>query len=295
MSARTLSQQVSSSLSRHAYTVRLARIRQLPPWHAATQTRLEHAKGTAATAAALLETLRERYGARVVTDQWVRVMTAAALMHDLGHGPWSHSFERSVLPALKAQSAPSLCWRRPLSHEERSCSLARAVLFEHCWHSEDIRHVTHAILREQDTTTPPWVLDAVNAPTLETVDCDRLDYIPRDAQGLRLADAGRLRVAAKRAVNSAFIDDKTGALRFGDTGAVRARMGARAGAVEDVYLTPSALADEADYTRRACARLHGRERGILAAAASDVRKLVLVDDAMLDGAPRRRWGDTLAH
>src|SRR3954470_20181846 len=59
----------------------------------ATHTRFEHALGTYHLARRSLALLREEDGLDGIADDEPRVVVAAALLHDIGHYPFSHALE----------------------------------------------------------------------------------------------------------------------------------------------------------------------------------------------------------
>jgi HD superfamily phosphohydrolase len=152
---------------------RLRRIRQLGlaslAYPGADHTRFSHALGAAFVMTRLLERLRTidgplPYWQRVTTER-AREALAAALLHDLGHGPFSHLFEQ-VLPG-------------GLHHE----GWTRRILLDS---GTDV----HRILSELDPELPERVADLVvgkhELPYLAravsgTFDVDRCDYLLRDA------------------------------------------------------------------------------------------------------------------
>lgn len=122
----------------------------------------------------------------------------AGLVHDLGHGPFSHTFDYGFLPAARSRV------RLPddlMTHEARSVKL-----FEHCvdkyqidLEKEDIRCVASLIRGEKhnaSTLIPKFLYDVV-ANSTTGIDTDKFDYIARDTYnvGLRAAygfDCSRL-------------------------------------------------------------------------------------------------------
>ncbi len=153
---------------------RLRRIRQLGltalAFPGAEHTRFAHAVGAAHVMQLLLARLRQIDGDlpfwQRVTSERARDALAAALLHDLGHGPFSHLFEQ-VLP-----DAPR--------HEKWT---TRIVLSEE---SEVFR-----ILRAEDPGLPGRVAElcvgqhslAYLASAVSGVfDVDRCDYLLRDAR-----------------------------------------------------------------------------------------------------------------
>src|SRR4051812_45640623 len=74
---------------------RLRRIRQLGmaslAYPGADHSRYSHSLGVMETARKILDQLRRNY---YISDEQEIVCLAAALLHDLGHGPFSHVFER---------------------------------------------------------------------------------------------------------------------------------------------------------------------------------------------------------
>ncbi len=150
----------------------------------ANHTRLEHSLGTFWVAGQMADRLGLEGRAR-------RRVTAAALLHDLGHGPFSHTLDSPMMEVLG------------MSHE--GISRARIEGTDPDWPAERAE-VPH--LLERFGVRPREVADLVDplrgrSPSaLErailhgAVDADRIDYLQRDAHytgvGHGAVDAGRL-------------------------------------------------------------------------------------------------------
>jgi HD superfamily phosphohydrolase len=152
---------------------RLRRVRQLGvtsvAFPGAEHSRFAHAIGAAFVMKLLLARLRAIHGElpidQRVTTERAREALAAALLHDLGHGPLSHLFEEAI-PAAPA-------------HETWTESI---VL--------DPSTRVHSVLASIDGTLPARVVDLVHGrhelPYLARavsgeLDVDRCDYLLRDA------------------------------------------------------------------------------------------------------------------
>lgn len=148
---------------------RLRRIRQLGfsdlVYPGATHSRLAHAIGVYHTARQLIELIRRRQVGTYDPER-ARVVLLAALLHDIGHGPFSHVFEQSARAAgLKKR------------HED--------------WGSEIVEGDTeiNQVLTEVDKTLPENVSALLKEENPEDIystivssqfDADRLDYLQRD-------------------------------------------------------------------------------------------------------------------
>lgn len=152
---------------------RLRRVRQTGlaslAYPGADHTRFAHAIGSACVMTRLVRRLRSihdslPYWQRLTTER-ARDALAAALLHDVGHGPFSHLFEQ-VLPQARL-------------HEEWT----REIVLDP---STDVSR----ILRRFDATLPERVADLVQGKheltflakaVSGTFDVDRCDYLLRDA------------------------------------------------------------------------------------------------------------------
>ena len=76
---------------------RLRRVKQLGfselVYPGATHTRLAHSIGVFHTARMLVRVIRDHLGQTRFEPTKAQTALAAALLHDLGHGPFSHAFE----------------------------------------------------------------------------------------------------------------------------------------------------------------------------------------------------------
>lgn len=170
---------------------RLRRVQQLGTAHlvypGANHKRFEHSLGASHLAGRLGTALR-------LEPHDLRTVKAAALLHDVGHGPFSHAFEALV----KEQG------RR---HEETSQDL--------------IRWGPLADLLRQGGLDPVQVADCVAgkgalAPLVSgTLDADRMDYLLRDAHytGVRTTvDTDRLAEVVERDARHGLVLQESGIL-----------------------------------------------------------------------------------
>jgi HD superfamily phosphohydrolase len=143
---------------------RLRRIRQLGPayltFHGAESSRFTHSLGVLDLAR---RALRELSRFRPELEQHAGLLLAAALLHDVGHGPLSHSGEEmyglhhETWSARLIREHPSL--REPLERYAPGTAEAVADLLEH-------------------GRSP---CPAIKALVSSQLDCDRLDYLLRDS------------------------------------------------------------------------------------------------------------------
>jgi uncharacterized protein len=152
---------------------RLRRIRQLGlasfAYPGADHTRFAHAIGAAHVMTRFVRRLQEAHDVlpfwqRLTTDR-ARDAVIAALLHDVGHGPFSHLFEDAVADGP--------------SHEDWTARIL-----------EDPRTEVHQVLTRSDASLPGRVADLIRGrhplPYLSTMvsgtfDVDRCDYLLRDA------------------------------------------------------------------------------------------------------------------
>ena len=100
----------------HPWYQRLRRIKQLGlssmVYPGANHTRFEHAIGTTHLLASALEVLKEK-GTKI-SDEEAESVTAALLLHDIGHGPFSHALEESIVQGISHEEL-SLLYMKELN------------------------------------------------------------------------------------------------------------------------------------------------------------------------------------
>ena len=165
---------------------RLRGIRQLAMTYlvypGALHTRWEHSAGVCHLAGRVVAELRSRPGADI-SDGDVRTVRAAALLHDIGHGPFSHVSE-AVLDQRNGVRGV---------HEAISVAIMRTDpgLIE-VFGQAGCDRAADLVAHEGDFATRSALRDIVSGPT----DADKLDYLLRDAYFAGVAygryDLGRL-------------------------------------------------------------------------------------------------------
>jgi len=175
-------------------------------WSTLSYTRLEHSLGVAALSSHVGEKLQNltshlHYGdPRRVNSHHTLILELACLLHDIGHGPLSHQFDRFVKTLQLETSADATCYSNLAlhlpDHEERGVRIIYFLLGE-CW---DLRwseaefpggltrlcsQVKSLILGQKCETLPPCMWNVLHAASTHDVDIDRLEYLPRDAKMLQ--------------------------------------------------------------------------------------------------------------
>ncbi len=146
---------------------RLRGIRQLgfSEWiyPGATHTRFAHSLGTFQGAQRTMRQLRAA-GADI-PDEWFVATALACLVHDLGHGPFSHTFE-----ALAGR--PHEEWTRRMIEEGPEIGERLEAV-----HPGTRGRVLQLLRNEVAEEGLAWLADLVSS----SLDCDRMDYLRRDA------------------------------------------------------------------------------------------------------------------
>lgn len=161
--------------------LRLDRIQQLGfvsrIWPGAKHTRYEHSIGVMhLTRQAVAHLARTPEGAGISIED-ARTVIAAALLHDIGHYPYSHAIEELGYPVR--------------SHEEVGSALIEqgeiAKILEREWQVDPER--VAALIHAGPETLPES--DRVLSGLLSgTLDMDKLDYLPRDARACSVPYGG---------------------------------------------------------------------------------------------------------
>ena len=146
-------------LIEHPYFQRLRRIRQLGltslVYSGANHTRFEHSIGSMYLVQTALQVLREK-GVEI-TDEEAEGVTIAILLHDLGHGPFSHALEESIVRGISHEEL-SLLFMRDLNGEfNGKLDLAIRIFLD-----QYPKHFLHLLVSSQ-------------------LDMDRLDFLKRDS------------------------------------------------------------------------------------------------------------------
>ncbi len=143
----------------HPYFQRLRRIKQLGltnfVYPGATHTRFQHALGAYHLMGMAIQVLRNK--GIEITPVEEEATLAAILLHDIGHGPFSHALEESIIDGLH--------------HEELS------LLFMHALNAEFGGHLDLAINIFRGQYHKQFLHQLITGQ----LDMDRLDYLKRDS------------------------------------------------------------------------------------------------------------------
>ena len=171
----------------------------------ANHSRFEHSIGTYYLAKKLINNLKTNQPELNISDDIVKIVSVAALCHDLGHMMYSHMFDDIFLPQLDKFKDLG----KYAIHEERSI-----LILEHMIKKYGIDINKEELIVIGDLINPKdnnydnwnekykigrWIFEIVSNPR-NNVDVDKFDYINRDnrAIGLKLdVDFSRLIMQAR--------------------------------------------------------------------------------------------------
>nr|WP_299205847.1 HD domain-containing protein [uncultured Brumimicrobium sp.] len=155
----SLPKDIIFDLIEHPFYQRLRRIKQLGMSHlvypGALHTRFHHAIGATHLMTKAIHALR--YKGIEITEEEETAVLIAILLHDIGHGPFSHTLERDIV--------------KNVSHEEIS------LLFMKRLSEEFEGKLDMAIAIFEDKHDKPFLHQLVSSQ----LDMDRMDYLNRDS------------------------------------------------------------------------------------------------------------------
>jgi len=150
---------VSFQIIEHEYFQRLRRIKQLGltyyVYPGAIHSRFQHTLGATHLMSIALNTLRTK--GIDISDKEYAAATQAILLHDIGHGPFSHSLEKTIVNGI--------------SHEDISLELMSFFNKKH-------EHQLDLAIQVFQNKYPKHFLHQLVSSQL---DVDRLDYLLRDS------------------------------------------------------------------------------------------------------------------
>jgi deoxynucleoside triphosphate triphosphohydrolase SAMHD1 len=116
----------------------------------------------------------------------IQLVSVAGLVHDLGHGPFSHVFDSEVVQRLFPGTPAEAQW----THEGMTCKMFDWLVdAHHLDYDETARRTVHALVTASEDKDlarhcrreRPWLYEVVSNPR-NSVDVDKFDYMPRDAR-----------------------------------------------------------------------------------------------------------------
>ena len=186
----TITNELIYEIISHPNFQRLRHIKQLGltdfVYPAALHTRFQHALGAMHLMGKVLDTLRLK-GIEISDDEY-EASQLAILLHDVGHGPFSHTLEDSILPGIKHESLSYLFMER-LNNEFKGALGLAIKIFRNSYK----RKFFHQLVSSQ-------------------LDIDRLDYLKRDCffTGVQEGTIGVDRIISMLTVhqNSLVVEEK---------------------------------------------------------------------------------------
>lgn len=155
----TITSEVIYQLIEHPYFQRLRHIRQVGltefVYPGATHSRFQHALGAMHLMGRVLDHLRAK-GVEISKEE-CEAAQAAILLHDIGHGPFSHALEETLLPGIKHESI-SYLFIRDINNEMNGVLDLALKIFRNSYK----RKFFYQLVSSQ-------------------LDVDRLDYLHRDS------------------------------------------------------------------------------------------------------------------
>lgn len=163
-----------------------------------THTRFEHSLGCMAVANSIMQAIIQKHGNEIITPLQVIETRLAALLHDVGHGPFSHASEVVYFEmSTELQSVKNECpgiFRDAAGHEmlsylvvtspvfkallwDKICELYKTeTAYHHLLKTVSFERVGKMIVGVPDSSETKYLTQMVNGP----FDADKFDYIVRD-------------------------------------------------------------------------------------------------------------------
>lgn len=153
---------------------RLRNLKQLGAAHyvfpSATHTRFAHSLAVSHLARKMIESIKKNQPYLNITERDIELVEIGGLIHDLGHGPYSHLWDNYVISDDDDE------------HEERSCKIFEIMITVYDLNitEEEFKKICQIINPTLDETKHNWYYQIV-ANKQSQLDVDKMDYIQRDS------------------------------------------------------------------------------------------------------------------
>jgi len=153
---------------------RLRDLKQLGATHyvfpSATHTRFEHSLGVSFLARKLMESLQKNQPSLKITERQIQLVEIAGLIHDLGHGPFSHLWDNYVIFKEEEEE-----------HEERSCVIFSVMISKYNLPiTKKETEIICELINPSEENSREWMFQIVANKRCQ-LDVDKIDYIQRDS------------------------------------------------------------------------------------------------------------------
>mmetsp|Transcript_11967 Transcript_11967/g.18056 ORF Transcript_11967/g.18056 Transcript_11967/m.18056 type:complete len:513 (-) Transcript_11967:50-1588(-) len=152
----------------------------------ASHNRFEHSLGVYYLARQLMLHFRSHQAELSVSDEEIFCVSVAGLLHDIGHGPFSHVFDNDFVPFITNQ---------PFRHESMSVKLIHHLFKANNIKIDDaslqlicalVSPSTHPHIVQQYKVMKKYYLFQIIANEDNGIDVDKFDYFLRDSHNLSL-------------------------------------------------------------------------------------------------------------
>ena len=147
----------------------------------ANHTRLEHSLGVCHLAGIMGKNLQKNHPELNIQDRFIELLQIAGLIHDIGHGPFSHLYDNYI----KLCDEPD--------HEERGL-----VIFDRIVERDNIALTReeigeiHKMVNPTDSDVYNWKYQIIANKSCQ-IDVDKIDYILRDSFHLGIPHSGEFK------------------------------------------------------------------------------------------------------
>ena len=144
----------------------------------ATHTRFEHSLGVSHLAGKLMETLQKNQPRLQISPREIEITRIAGLIHDIGHGPFSHLYDEHIRNASEDE------------HEIRGCKLFQHMVKKYKVPLSERDVMQICLMIEPDNPRKNLWPYQIIANKMCQIDVDKLDYIRRDCYhlGIEMTD-----------------------------------------------------------------------------------------------------------
>lgn len=148
----------------------------------ATHTRFEHSLGVSHLVDIILNELKKNQTELHITERLIELVKIGGLIHDLGHGPFSHLYDNYI----RTNDEPE--------HEQRGITIFKNMVSKYKLNiSDNELNFICNIIEPPEELKNNWLYQIVNNK-VNYIDVDKIDYIMRDTYhiGLQYNDFSRL-------------------------------------------------------------------------------------------------------